>query len=305
MVRNEVWKQQYRDSRYMQYLSAIELEERAKDILTNILLLSGKGQISLHPIDGIGEYWMILFTHIIEEFQQRYGPYPNGFTTGFIKDATIIKPSYPEQPKAKEIIDKIGGIKSNNIYKFGKAVHLNEMFARGRIRIAPASLYSDPSLNKAIRDDELSVTIKSRADRITVKHNNIKIPIMGNVEFRLQAQTNYFVHCFASNYTFREFDDFEADTCIIIREPVTLIEKMMSDVKQIKPDYVSFSSGVNYIDPLNVNPNEVNIFFTKHFRYSYQNEYRIIWVPNVPTMNLEAFYIEIGDMKDYAELIHL
>ncbi|MGZ8929055.1 MAG: hypothetical protein ACXW03_11425 [Methylobacter sp.] len=183
----------------MEFLSSEELEERTKDIFTNIILLSGKGQISLHNMKGVGEYWMILFTHILEEFQYRYGPYPMGFTNGFIKTADIVKPTYPVPPKSKTAIDRIGGVKANQLYKFGKADHLNEMFERGKVRISPASFYCDPSLNNAIRDDELSFAIKSRTDRHVFKNKeNVKIPAVGNVEYKLEAQTNYFVHCFSS-----------------------------------------------------------------------------------------------------------
>ncbi len=180
------------------------------------------------------------------------------------------------------------------------------MFELGKIRISPASFYSDPSLNNAIRDDELSFTIKSRANKHVFKNEeNVKIPAIGNVEFKLEAQTNYFVHCFSSNYTLREFDDFEADTCIVIKEPSLFIKKMMSCVKENKQKFRGFASGVKYIDPLNVSPSEVDIFFAKHFKYTYQNEYRAIWLPMVATKFLEPFFIEVGSMHKYAEIIRI
>jgi hypothetical protein len=144
-----------------------------------------------------GQYWMVLFTHVLEEFQYRYGPYPNGFINGFIKSADIVKPTYSKSPKSKIAIDNIGGIKSNRLYKFGKEKHLNEMIDHGKIRISTASFYSDPSLNNAIRDDELSFTIKSRTHKHIFKNKeNVQIPAVGAVEFKLEAQTNYFVHVF-------------------------------------------------------------------------------------------------------------
>ncbi len=290
----------------MEFLPSKDIEERTKDLFTNILLLSDKGQISLHSMAGIGEYWMILFTHVLEEFQYRYGPYPNGFTNGFIKNADIVKPTCPESPKSKAAIDNIGGVKSNQLYKFGKATHLNEMFEYGKIRVSPASFYKDPSLNNAIRDDELSFTIKSRANKLVLRNEeNVQIPAVGNVELRLEAQTNYFVHCFSSNYTYREFDDFRADTCIVIKEPISFINKMMCCVKQSNPDLRGFASGVRYVDPLNSSLNEIDIFFVKHFKYTYQNEYRAIWLPKKPVKNLEPFFIEIGNMNEYAEIIRI
>ena len=42
------------------------------------------------------------------------------------------------------------------LVKLGKRIHMQELCESGRIRIAPARLYSDPSLNYAIGDDELT-----------------------------------------------------------------------------------------------------------------------------------------------------
>lgn len=306
MKRHEYWRQQYQSDRYMEFMSHDELEDRFKDILCNLTILSGKGQISLPSISGRGEYWMILFTHVLEEFCIRFGPYPNGLRKDFLKDASIVKPTFPEEPKAKTEIEKIGGIKPNRLYKFGKNKWLKDAFRYGKIRIAPASIYNDSSLNKAIQDDELSFNIQLRNSNFVVRNEQgNEIPTFGKVVYQLQSKTNYFVHCFAANYTFREFDDFEGDVCIVIRDHRPLIQKMMAAVRKIKPELNGFASGVRYIDPLNCSPKEVDIFFAKHFKYSYQNEYRTVWLPPKPIMDLEEFYIEIGSIEDYADYIRI
>jgi hypothetical protein len=99
---------------------------------------------------------MVKWTHALEEFALRYGPYPNCFSDGSIKDAPIVNPTYPASPPAK---DAIGSIQENCSYKLRKNGHLAAMFKYGRIRIAPASYYADPSLNNAIQDDELSFLV--------------------------------------------------------------------------------------------------------------------------------------------------
>ena len=302
----QLWQNNYRNCRYMEFLSKTELEERKNDIFSNAITLSDQGQISLHDIYGQGEYWMQLWTHILVEFQLRYGPHPNGFTNGFIANPQIVKPTYPEPPNAFKAIQAIGGCKEGAIYKFGKYKHLKEMFEKGEIRIAPASFYNDPSLNNAIRDDELSIGVHRRADRIAITQmNGSKIPAFGNVRFRLESKTNYYVHCFATNYTNREFDDFDADSCIVIYEPRLLFQKMMKAVKQLKPEFDGFASSVTYIDPLNVDPKNVDIFFAKHFKYSYQNEVRTIWLPKAPLTSLEPFFISVGEMKNYAKILRI
>jgi hypothetical protein len=79
----------------------------------------------------------------------------------------------------------------------------------------------------------------------------------------------------------------------------------MSCVKHSKPSFRGFSSSVQYVDPLNIHPNEVDIFFVKHFKYTYQNEYRAIRLSEKPVKNLNPFFIEIGNMHRYAEIIRI
>ena len=285
----------------MEFLSHDELRVRTKEILDNMLILSDKGQISLHGRNDIGIYWMIKWTHALEEFALRYGPYPNGFSDGLMKDAPTVSPTYPASPPAREAI---GSIQNNCVYKFGKHEHLAAMFNYGRIRIAPASYYADPSLNKAIQDDELSFIVESRSDQLKFQNETgQQIHTFGKVTFHLKSPTNYYVHCFASQYTYREYDDFDADTCIVITETRKLFQKMMKAVRVLKPDFEGFASPVKYLDPLTCAPKDINIFLSKHFRYSYQNEVRTVWLPNRPTDDLEPFFIEIGSLKKFAKLI--
>jgi len=68
-------------------------------------------------------------------------------------------PSWPNVPRA---LAALGGREfepGKCLFKFGKEKHLRHALLTGSIRVAPASSYSDPSLNYAIRDDELSFTI--------------------------------------------------------------------------------------------------------------------------------------------------
>lgn len=153
MVSHKYWRAEYRKHRYMEFLSKTDLEERTKQVLSNMTILSKEGKISLHGINHTGIYWLQIWTHICEEFALRFGPYPNGFTSGFIKNAEMVNPSFPEKPKAVSAIHSIGGAKNGSLYKFGKYKYLKSMYEKGNVRIAPASYYNDPSLNSAIRDD--------------------------------------------------------------------------------------------------------------------------------------------------------
>jgi len=307
MKRAEAWQLAYQMDRYMKHLSNIELEARAKDIFANQAILTEKGQIGLavEP-GGMGPYWMCLWTHVCVEMAIRHGPFPNGFTNGFIKSASIVRPSFPDPPKALKAIETVGGPRKGDLYKFGLAKYLIPAFERGVIRIAPASIYKDPSLNPAIRDDELSISISMRPGTVTIgKPMGSSVAPFGSVRFDYAAKTNYYVSCFASQYTYREFDDFEADACLVIREPRTLIRNMMKAVRARLPAFRGFACPVVYLDPLNADPTAVDVVTCKHFRYAYQNEYRVVWVPEPFTNDLDPFEIEIGNMSAFATLIQI
>ncbi len=57
-------------------------------------------RISLPKLSGKTETWMTLRTHVIEELFIRFGPYPSGFTAGFMKHARIPNPMSPFASKA-------------------------------------------------------------------------------------------------------------------------------------------------------------------------------------------------------------
>ena len=67
MNRHELWRKEYRENRYMEHLSLGEISTRAQEIFKNSLVLTKEGKIGLKPISSEGEYWMIMFTHVLDE----------------------------------------------------------------------------------------------------------------------------------------------------------------------------------------------------------------------------------------------
>ena len=162
MKRHEAIRLQYHADRYMQHLSAQELEQRAKDIHLNQLVLEEK-KIGLHPINQEGEYWMKVFAHLLEEFKIRYGRYPAGFENDFMKEVRIPDPRLDAANKACNIVKSLKIESGKYLFKFSKLRWLEQVYRKGEIRISPAASYNDPSLNSAIQDDELRFTIQSNS----------------------------------------------------------------------------------------------------------------------------------------------
>lgn len=303
--RHELWRRQYREKPYMGHLSSLELEERVKDILNLLMILSPEGKAGVGAGKEFNKEMWIKFTHTLTEMEGRYGPFPNGFRNGFIKEANIIKPTFPSPPKSKLAMDLAGGITPGRIYKSSKKEYIHEMFHKGRFRIAPASYYSDPSLNNAIRDDELVFRGSVFSGLKAFMKDGIITPPYGRIEYSVKARTNFYVACFASNYTYREFSDFEADSCLIIKNPRAFTDRLIRAGTQALSGYEGFAGSIKYLDPLLCDPGKIDVNFAKHFKYAYQNEYRMIWAPREPLADLQPIYIEIGPLDDIAEIIEL
>jgi hypothetical protein len=56
--RSELWRQQYRNRRYLQYVDDKDLEQRLCDILSNFLVLYENGKIGPRHVNKGGDYWV-------------------------------------------------------------------------------------------------------------------------------------------------------------------------------------------------------------------------------------------------------
>lgn len=74
MKRHEMWRGQYRSRRYVEHLADDEVRQRAKDVFLNMLVITEEAKIGLPPINPESTCWMILWTHVLEEFVIRFGP---------------------------------------------------------------------------------------------------------------------------------------------------------------------------------------------------------------------------------------
>jgi hypothetical protein len=291
----------------MQHIDQNEIQQRVRDILTNITILTSEGKLGFLPLGQECVYWMRLWTDVLEELSLRGG----GFTEGFLEGTPIPNASWPALPRAVAALGNREFDSGKYLFKFGKEKHLRRFLHSGDIRISPASYYSDPSLNYAIQDDELSFTISASAegasiqklDQATLKPIGEKIPAVGKLTLTHRVPTDYLVSCFSKKYTLRSFDDFEADCCLVIKDNKKFMQRLFNGV----PANVSCSSiridSIKYLDPLNTNPFQVEPFFSKHFRYSYQNELRVVWLPSNPMQKMQPIYASIGSLEDIAELL--
>lgn len=306
-----MWIDNYRKRRYMEHLCLDELRNRITDIARNIYTLSDDGKISTPPVtDPEAQLMMERFTHTSEECRTReisFQDILHDFISNFKKDILT-------NIRIKSIVPQIKNLCKMNdqyIYKFGKMEHLQNSLNRGIFRIAPASSYSDPSLNSAIRDEELKFKMTppprefsvSFVDQKTWKTKKTIHPSELNVT--CESKVDYYVLCLSHSFNIRNFIEFDYDACFIIKNKDRFIKNVIEIFRMNHPKYYGFYKRVDYIDPLNCNLNDVKIFADKHFRYAYQKEERFVWIPEEPADPLQPVFIELGPLAEYCELISL
>lgn len=309
MKLHELWRARYQARRYMEFLTDAELRARFQDVLQNTCTLGFEGKVGLTlPEDG-GRIWLERFTHILDEFAAR------GAGAPAMSDAQ--RETFPINPDSRRAREAVAYFKSHAVrtsasclVKFGKAVHLERMFNRGEFRIANARSYADPSLRDALQDDEISKSWEMLPTEITIEAVNKatgakrRLTPIGTVKSTSAVVSDYHVLCFAMACDIRLFHDFDADACLVIREPRRFMERLEPLAGRTLSAQIGQFGPVDYYDPLNSVKGRLGPF-DKHFRFAYQKEFRFAWLPRQHAETLSPVFLSIGSLEDCAELIRL
>lgn len=303
----------------MEHLSEEDLIQRHNDIIKNLTLLTDELKFGFLPMNEIGQLWSELYTHLLEECNLRRFDIINNLP----KDAGNNPfPNYDLKglDKSVEEFKRLNLQSGTYLVKYGKQKYLKAMLEKGSIRIMPAASYNDPSLNSAIRDNELETSRLILPNEVEFEnfYNTIEVSVgdkkgkfgdfaefIGNSKFTLISNVNFYVYCLAYEHSARLFGDFEADCCVVIKKPTIFLEKLSKEFNEVKPGYSLYNDAVKYFDRLNVGKQQLPFYFSKHFSYAYQKEYRLIWLPPEKTMELEPVFLELGNLEDCCEIIEL
>lgn len=311
MNRHEMWRQQYRVRRYMEYLPHDELIKRFKDVWANQFLLTKNNGLGVLSPKADGEYWIVRFTHLLEELSIREISLDTEFHSEFVRDTEIPHPDSRSQ-RACEVIRDLNIPPGTCLFKYGKYRWLSELWEKGVVRIYSASSYNDSSLNRAVQDNELQLSISQLPSEIHIavrdkdsgRLKGAGRPL-GYFTETQSAKCDFYVYCLSSVFEPRLFSDFEADACLVIYRPDYFCERLFHGMERQCEFQDAGLADVRYIDPLTSSRDEVDVFTSKHFRYAYQKEARLIWIPGETTDCLTFRQLEIGPTTDCCELVQL
>jgi len=309
VARSELWRIHYRADRYLESASLKDVERRCRDIGDNLMNLTAVGALAPTPVLGPGPPWWEFYTHVLEELRlRRLGPY----SIEQMDRETHERWFRETPPRGLRVLADDELPKKPYFAKVGRKEHLKPMFELGRVRIAPASIYHDPSLNSAIHDDELTVTatrsvraIKARTIDARTGDTSSSIPFVGELRYSVRMKGNYYVYCLSDKYDFRLLDDFDSDALLVITKPEVFRRRLQEAVKGTRSDLQGLFGAVRYYDPYSFRPDQPFVPMLKHFKYAYQRELRFVWTSSARAPDWEPFFVELGSLADCAKFYEL
>jgi hypothetical protein len=292
---------------YMSHLSDAEFEQRGADIFVNVHMQTPNNCLVNAPPRG----WIDLWGDVRDEAYRRFSPEEikqssQRLRAGLSKFKTV----YYDKDSLAALYERAAS--SNGfIVKYGERKYLEPAYRSGQITIFPASKYNDPSLNCAIKDDELNLAMQPNPQEIKLEVFDKTGRPKGTVKpinnlITSSSQTNYYVLCMSNWLSLALFAAFGTDCCLLITKPETFIRRLLEGLNSQLPSPAWGYDGVDvkYVDPLNIRVTQFSVPKAKHFRFAYQQEFRVIWGPNEPIADFTWRPVELrlGSLEDCCTL---
>lgn len=322
------WVREYGANRYCRYETRQELHQRYQDIWANILVLTRSGKMGLTT----DKDWYRLQQHVIAEMLIRGEPPTRSNQDPRVQEARPFFDGELCRKAASVVLAR--GTDHDVLVKYGKREHIEALFRQGEVYLNSATNFNESVHNQAVRDDELAINFKggyTRGTHPTHFYNRnqpppehvveqgagirsiYELPELGLDQYAtmtIRMPTDYWMFCMADILDQRLLADFEADSCLIIRQK-PFVERVLRMATLQLPNVQGHFGPVQYIDPLGAWPastrvtHSIPIHMTKVFRYAYQREVRFAFLPKRFQDRLEPRFLRIGPILDIAEFVPL
>lgn len=304
MLTNTEWREEYRAKKAYSHLTEEQLSDRYVSLVQNMIEFDGTGKPSVIRHTTI-PYWAKRLCWTEEEFSAR-----SLMDRAIELERLVLDRPRPKLLSAQKLFAEVALPELGSyIVKFSKRPYVEEMLAKGRFRISPASSYNDPSLNHALQDNELASEIFFPAGtRLSIKIGDEyrEIPELTGPLRHTRHCDDFYVFCASAILDPRLFDEFDADACLVVKDlqqfGLPLVQGFAAKAGMTKVAHGS----VYYQDPAHPSPEPRLVDMTKHFRHEYQKEWRIAWRPEQPLPNdVGPVFVEIGSLDHCCEAYYL
>jgi hypothetical protein len=187
------------------------------------------------------------------------------------------------------------------LYRYSERTWLERSLRFGEFRLRPASDYLERESAAARQDDERNrVSVLQKGTFVmTLDRTGEVIDTISDVTQTSSIDRDYFTLCFSSRWDPLHFTGFDgSDACLIIHDPVHVIERIHSEIERQFPGWTSLDAPVSY----GSKKNSLGVPFTKPEQFVFQSEYRLVLVPPVPQV-LAPTMLVIGSIESVAEIV--
>lgn len=293
LKRYETWYLEYYMRPYMHKLTKNEFLRRWADILDNNTIITEENKISAVDVRK-DDSWMIRFSELLAESQFR-GGIPNNRVAydTIMNNISLNSFSHPNK-SVREL---------SYVFRFGQLAHLEQMKKEGVIRLANSRTYRSNSMNHGQKDDENNFTftvfpeLLNNLDGQTGLANIDPVTRQDIYKITHQHPQDYLMWCASHHYDFRIPHAFNAEAVAIITNPKKF-KKDVSKALRLQNLYPTVRK-VGYFDPYLDLETKLDVRFSKHFRFSYQNEFRVVAQgKNLP----EYLFLTVPELPEYCDI---
>lgn len=309
--RHDCWRYQYYKNPYLLLVSDEELRQRFIDLHSNVVYLTEDGKLAPQSlVKDPNNPYIVGWTQALEAYQSRHG----GVQADFIEESNAEVHKYFDAgtPLGVQLFGNLPRVRRNAIVKFSRVEFLRDTLQYGRIRLAPASFYSQGSLLKSMKDLELARTFRVPAIKEALDGKTFYdypgmglLPIEGGAITVSMVGNDYYLYSACTELDRRMPLDFEANAALVVNDKRQFLHRFKKAVKKRFGQTHVKGGPVTYYDPFKPPTGAIlqTPEFLKHFAYGYQREYRIVARPVSQHISKEPQFLELGDLSDIAELL--
>ncbi|MER0365650.1 hypothetical protein [Vibrio vulnificus] len=294
---------------YLSYLSDDVIKERMLDFRRIVHTLNDKGeQVFIPQVDEENKILTERYFHTKAEMKRRNLIITTSFGSNSLTNDNL--------PRARDLVtlplkgkcEKLSFINSKiqekmpHLVKFGRREYLEKR----SFKVSLASSFNDELLNKAQKDNELSLKVFLDPAKLMIKNKaGLEIKPISPVLMSYDSN-DYYIFCSSYVFDIRLFSDFDADSCLFIYDSESFYNDMLQSMKK-QININSFGFGpISYIDPvLDAEVEELCVCSSKNIKYIYQKEFRHVFFGDNRNSLPENIYLDMPQTKSYTELFSL
>jgi hypothetical protein len=306
----KAWRNAYHASRYLDYLPLCDLLKRRNRIFQNIFSFREHRRMSGFRLREEEEAMFQALVEVNAELRMRKERSRQG--AGSIRELRTLG-APPEFLRAAE--SAIRGIDYPDgwfLIRYAKRSYLEEALGTGKVRISPARKYNDADLPVGVKDNELVKEVQAFPIDVRAIHmlsgKNDTSTVPGSTF--VATGSDYLFLSLSRTLLPTLFWEFcaEEPACLVIRDGPKFLEALRKASMEILGGWKFSADLVKYADPHppgeppgqdgNVAP-----WIQKHFRYFYQGEFRVAWIPPRPVRELGYVKLPVANLEDHVELL--